>query len=78
YYQAIDWAVANGLTHFDAGSGNARHKQRRGFPAVENYSLHRFYNVNMQLVWDENITRVNQDEALRIKHINRELGNYRN
>jgi len=73
YYQPIEWAIANGVRFFDAGSGNARHKQRRGFPARENYSLHRFYHDRMRRVWADHIDAINAEERLRIEHINREL-----
>ena len=73
YYQPIEWAIRNGARFFDAGSGNARHKQRRGFPAVEGFSLHRFYSDRMRRVWADNIDAINAEERLRIKHINREL-----
>jgi len=74
YYQPIQWAIENGVRFFDAGSGNARHKQKRGFPACENFSLHRFYHPRMAAIWDANIDAINQEEGLRIKAINRDLG----
>lgn len=73
YYQAIEHAIQTGMTHFDAGSGSADQKQRRGFPAVPNYSLHRFYDETFQEVFWANIERVNLEESLRIKMINGDL-----
>ena len=73
YYQAIEWAIANGVRFYDAGSGNAGHKQRRGFPASPKYSLHRHYNPLMKRVWEENIDHINDVERQRIQMINGEV-----
>ena len=73
YYQAIEWAIANGVRYYDAGSGNAGHKQRRGFPASPKYSLHRHYDPIMKQVWKDNIQQINEVEQQRIKLINREI-----
>lgn len=70
YYQAIEWAIANKVRCFDAGSGSARHKQKRGFPARANYSLHRFYSPKMQRLWQANIQQINGAEAAHIQAIN--------
>ncbi len=70
YYQAIEWAIKNGLGFFDAGSGSAKHKKRRGFPATPNYSLHKHYNPLMTQIWDQNIEAINREEAMRIEMIN--------
>jgi predicted N-acyltransferase len=73
YYAAIDYAIANGVQYYDAGSGNAAHKSRRGFPARPVYSLHRFYNPALDHLWDDNIAHVNEAEAKKIKMINGEI-----
>ncbi|WP_316013754.1 GNAT family N-acetyltransferase [Roseobacter sp. HKCCA0434] len=39
YYQAIDWALANGLTRVEAGA-QGEHKLARGYLPVPTYSLH--------------------------------------
>jgi uncharacterized protein len=39
YYQAIDWAIANGLTRVEAGA-QGEHKLARGYLPVETHSLH--------------------------------------
>jgi len=71
YYQPIEWAIANGIRFFDAGSGRALHKKRRGFPAIPNYSLHRHYDPLVGQIWQENIAAINRAEASEIDEINR-------
>ncbi|AZL58977.1 N-acetyltransferase [Tabrizicola piscis] len=39
YYQAIDWAIANGLDRVEAGA-QGEHKLARGYLPVETHSLH--------------------------------------
>ncbi|NQY59816.1 GNAT family N-acetyltransferase [Cognatishimia sp.] len=39
YYQAIDWAIANGLRRVEAGA-QGEHKLARGYLPVETHSLH--------------------------------------
>jgi uncharacterized protein len=39
YYQAIDWAIATGLTRVEAGA-QGEHKLARGYLPVETHSLH--------------------------------------
>lgn len=39
YYQGIDFAIANGLSRFDAGA-QGEHKIIRGFEPVETFSMH--------------------------------------
>ena len=39
YYQAIDWAIANGLKRVEAGA-QGEHKLARGYLPVETHSLH--------------------------------------
>lgn len=39
YYQAIDWAIQNGLTRVEAGA-QGEHKLARGYLPVETHSLH--------------------------------------
>lgn len=39
YYQAIDWAIANGLTRVEAGA-QGEHKLARGYLPVETHSIH--------------------------------------
>jgi predicted N-acyltransferase len=39
YYQAIDWAIAQGLQRVEAGA-QGEHKLARGYLPVETHSLH--------------------------------------
>ncbi len=70
YYQPIQWAIANNVRFFDAGSGNAEHKNRRGFLAQPVYSLHRFYQPAMSRIWRANINHINRIEQKHIEIIN--------
>jgi predicted N-acyltransferase len=46
---------------------------RRGFEAVPNYSLHRFYDPRLRQVMDLNIDKINRMEQQHIDELNREL-----
>jgi predicted N-acyltransferase len=72
YYAPIEWAIANGITLFDPGAGG-RHKKRRGFPALGNYSLHRFYEPRLQTLLTRYIAEINELEQKEIDAINAEL-----
>jgi predicted N-acyltransferase len=72
YYQPIAWAIANGIQVFDPGAGG-RHKQRRGFPATPNHSLHRFYHPRMSQILRYHIAEINEMEQAEIEAINGEL-----
>jgi uncharacterized protein len=72
YYQPIEWAIANGIRVFDPGAGG-RHKKRRGFPALENHSLHRFYDPQLAQILRNNIDRINQMEQAEIDAVNEDL-----
>ena len=61
YYQPIQWAIAEGIQSYDAGSGGSSHKARRGFPAEIKYSLHRLYDPRVNQIWQQNIDRVNRE-----------------
>jgi predicted N-acyltransferase len=71
YYGPIEWAIENGINHFDPGIGG-EHKIRRGFRAVPNYSYHRFSDRRLQEVLRLNIGRINQMEKANIAAINAE------
>jgi predicted N-acyltransferase len=71
YYRPIEWAIDNGIRHFDPGIGGD-HKIRRGFKAVPNYSYHRFSDERMREVMRLNIVRINQLEQANIDAINAE------
>jgi uncharacterized protein len=72
YYQPIEWAIKNGIQMYDPGAGG-RHKKRRGFPAQQNHSLHRFYNHRMSQILRNYIGEVNQMEQAEIEAANDNL-----
>ncbi|MGF1495728.1 MAG: GNAT family N-acetyltransferase [Elainellaceae cyanobacterium] len=72
YYTPIDWAIAQGIHRFDPGAGG-RHKKRRGFPAVPNHSLHRFYDDRLSRILSHYIGEVNEMEEREIEAINQNL-----
>ncbi|WP_019501572.1 GNAT family N-acetyltransferase [Pseudanabaena sp. PCC 6802] len=72
YYTPIDWAIAEGIQVFDPGAGG-RHKKRRGFPALPNYSLHRFYRPRLRQILLPHIHEVNEYERQQIEAINQDL-----
>ena len=71
YYRPIEWAIAHGLRHFDPGMGGA-HKLRRGFKAVANHSLHRFFDAGLRRVMEMNIEAINRYEQDEIEALNEE------
>ncbi|MBL0715508.1 MAG: GNAT family N-acetyltransferase [Desulfosarcina sp.] len=77
YYAPIEWAIRNGIRHFDPGIGG-HHKTRRGFEAVPNYSYHRFSEWGLQEILQLNIDKINQMEMAQIRGLNAErpLGNH--
>ncbi|HUX49649.1 MAG TPA: GNAT family N-acetyltransferase [Spirochaetia bacterium] len=72
YYAPIEWAIANGVKYFDPGAGST-HKIRRGFRAVSNFSLHRFYDQRLHYIMAANIERVNTMEQSNIDELNEGL-----
>jgi predicted N-acyltransferase len=70
YYTPIGWAIEHGIRYFDPGAGSA-HKVRRGFQAVANHSLHRFYDPTMVRLMQTNIDRINEAEQEQIDALNR-------
>ena len=72
YYSPIEWAIRHGIKRFDPGAGS-HHKLRRGFEAVSNYSLHRFYDPGLRQVMELNIDKINRLEQQHIDELNREL-----
>ncbi|MDX2243571.1 MAG: GNAT family N-acetyltransferase [Leptolyngbyaceae cyanobacterium bins.302] len=69
YYTPIAWAIDHGIQIFDPGAGG-RHKKRRGFPAMPNYSLHRFYHPRLTQILRSYIQEVNELEEQEIAAIN--------
>ena len=72
YYQPIEWAINQGIQVFDPGAGG-RHKKRRGFPALANHSLHRFYDPQLSHILRSNIDRINEMEQAEIESMNADL-----
>lgn len=72
YYAPIEWAIANGIHGFDPGAGGA-HKIRRGFTAVSNHSLHRFYDHSLQRIMKTHIDEINRLEQEQIDTLNNAL-----
>jgi len=69
YYSPIEWAIENGIRLFDPGMGSS-HKSRRGFAAVANHSLHRFYNSRMNRILRQYIDEINRREQEYIDSLN--------
>ncbi|MEO9126363.1 MAG: GNAT family N-acetyltransferase, partial [Microcoleus sp.] len=72
YYTPIEWAIDRGIQTFDPGAGG-RHKKRRGFPAMPNYSLHRFYNNRLSQILKSYIGQINEREQEEIDLVNQDL-----
>jgi uncharacterized protein len=72
FYAPIQWAIENGIQTFDPGAGSA-HKIYRGFEAVSNTSLHRFYDPRLKLLFEHLINDVNRMETENIAALNRKL-----
>jgi hypothetical protein len=69
YYGPIEWAIEHGVKSFDPGAGSP-HKLRRGFEAVHNFSLHRFFDNEMQKIMDNYIDEINRMEQEQIDAMN--------
>lgn len=72
YYEPIDYAIREGLESFDPGMGG-EHKPRRGFWAVEQYSMHLYFDPLMDQIFQGNIHQFNRHSAEMIDHINTQL-----
>jgi uncharacterized protein len=72
YYTPIEWAITNGIKIFDPGAGG-RHKKRRGFPAMANYSLHRFYHPQFGQILRDYFQEYNGLQQQEIVAINQDL-----
>ena len=55
YYQAMDYAIANGLTRVEAGA-QGEHKLARGYLPTETYSLHFMANEGFARAVDQYLT----------------------
>jgi predicted N-acyltransferase len=72
YYSPIEWAIANGIRQFDPGMGGY-HKIRRGFTAVDNFSLHRFFDWRLEQIMKVHIEEINRLEQEHIDELNAAL-----
>ncbi|KJS29394.1 MAG: hypothetical protein VR64_20650 [Desulfatitalea sp. BRH_c12] len=72
FYAPIQWAIDNGIESFDPGAGSP-HKIYRGFTAVANTSLHRFYEPHLRLLFGRFIGDINQVEQANIEALNEQL-----
>lgn len=72
YYQPIEWAIGEKIQMFDPGAGG-KHKQRRGFSAMSNHSLHRFYEPKMKKIFNHYLAEINEMEQQEIEAINEDL-----
>jgi uncharacterized protein len=72
FYAPIQWAIENNIQTFDPGAGST-HKIYRGFKAVANTSLHRFYQPRLKILFQQLIHDVNRMEASNIDALNRKL-----
>jgi uncharacterized protein len=72
YYAPIEWAIANGIRHFDPGAGGS-HKRRRGFVAQPRVSLHRWSDRRFDAILREWLPGANAEIAREIEAINAEL-----
>jgi predicted N-acyltransferase len=69
YYRPIEWAIHRNIKRFDPGAGSP-HKVRRGFVAVSNLSLHRFYDVRLERIMRMHIDEINRLEQNHIDELN--------
>lgn len=72
FYAPIQWAIDHGIQTFDPGAGST-HKIYRGFEAVTNTSLHRFYDPRLKHLFQHLIDEVNRMEQANIEALNRML-----
>jgi len=69
YYSPIEWAIRHGIRRFDPGAGSS-HKVRRGFEALANHSLHRFYDPQLVRIMQMHIGDINRLEQQQIDELN--------
>ena len=72
YYAPIEWAIAQGIRHFDPGAGG-RHKRRRGFIAEPRASLHRWSQPQFDAILRQWLPGANQQMLAEIEADNAEL-----
>ena len=72
YYSPIEWAITRGVSRFDPGIGGY-HKIRRGFEAVPNYSLRKFYDPHLRQILQLQVDDINRLEQEQIDTLNSQL-----
>jgi predicted N-acyltransferase len=72
YYAPIEWAIAEGIRHFDPGAGGS-HKRRRGFVAQPRVSLHRWSDPRFAAILQGWLPGANAEMEREIAAINAEL-----
>jgi predicted N-acyltransferase len=72
FYAPIQWAIENNIRTFDPGAGSP-HKIARGFAAVSNTSLHKFYDQQFNTLFKQIIEKVNSIEESNIESLNLQL-----
>ena len=69
YYQAIDFAIANGLTYVEAGAQGG-HKLARGYAPVPTYSAHWITHPGLRAAVSEYLTRERAAVEADIEYLN--------
>ncbi|MFC1516079.1 GNAT family N-acetyltransferase [Thermodesulfobacteriota bacterium] len=72
YYSPIEWAIVHRVSRFDPGIGGY-HKIRRGFEAVPNFSLRKFYDPHLRQILQLQIDEINRLEQEQIDALNTQL-----
>jgi predicted N-acyltransferase len=72
FYEPIQWAIDHSIHWFDPGAGSP-HKILRGFRAIGNHSLHRFYHRRLAAVLRTHIDAINRLEQQQIDALNAQL-----
>lgn len=76
YYQAIDYAIANGLQRVEAGA-QGEHKIQRGYLATETWSAHLIRDPALERAVADFLRREQRQVRREIDFINREHSPYR-
>ncbi len=69
YYEPINFAIRSTFHSFDPGMGG-EHKSRRGFMAIEQYSMHGFFDPLLEKFFAGNIHRFNTYARHQIDQLN--------
>ena len=72
YYAPIEWAIAQGIRHYDPGAGGS-HKRRRGFVARPHASLHRWYEPQFAGLIKRWLPLANAQQMEEVEAVNAEL-----